>query len=540
MADPSLTSTGSNSGATGQTGTGSYGVNYQGLGPTGGDPFSYTNDSLLTPWTQQFHAPESSQGGPAMVNMDPFAYKDFGYNWDPYKEYTGQQDYQARPDLQYGSYDPAGQFGYSQGVPQFDPNAGPQLPGEFQWGSRGPTYLSQGPIGGMQPPPNWAGGGTGPTPGGGPGGGQDQQGYLGQPNEFQGVDAFKAPTITDDPSFKFRTQEGLNALQNTALGRGVRGGDVQQALQNYGQQAGSQEYAAAWQRAMGQQQNAYQQAANTYGMNANTQLQYNQNAFNQAMGAQGINLQRYGQGQAAQSQNFQNQLAAQGQGYNQAANTFGMNEANRQAAYGLNWQTQSGLWDRNTQQAMQTNQMNNQSRLDAYRANVENALGGGKLGYEIAGGTYDRNRQNAMDQWQSAYNIASQNASASNAARNQEYGRAMNEYQMAYGIFNQNQENQYNRLMGMAGLGMNANAQAGAAGQNYANMYGQNAQGGANAYGAGQMAGANAWGNALGAAGGAAAQYMGMTQFNPYGNRGGYTGGGGYQPGGFPTQWYNP
>lgn len=487
---------------------------YQGMGPAGGDPFAYTNNSLLTPWTQQFKSTAGTGG--AGVSMDPFHYGDLNYQHSGMGAYSSQ-DYTARPDVQYGQYAPAEQFGYGQGVPQYDPSSGPQLPGEFNYNQGGPTYLSQGPVGGMQPGADWANGQQGTQPGG-QGGQPGQPGFtgLGQPNEFQGVDAFQNPNITDDPSFKFRTQEGLDALQNTALGRGVRGGDVQQALLNYGQQAGSQEYAAAWNRAMGKQQNAYNQAQNTYGMNAQTQLQYNQNAYNQAAGAQGLNLQRYGQGQAAQSQNFQNQLAAQGQGYSQAANTFGMNEANRMGAYTANRDTTFGTWDRNTAQAMQVAQMNEQNRLGAYSASSQNDIGQGRLGWDIASGSYDRNRQNALDAWNSQYSMASANAGASNASANQQYSRDLNEYQMAYGIFNQNQENQYNRMMGVANMGMNANGQAIGAGMNYANAYGNNATGAANAYGAGQMAGANAWAQGLGAAGGAA---MGLGMAANYGNQ---------------------
>lgn len=79
------------------------------------------------------------------------------------------------------------------------------------------------------------------------------------------------------------------------------------------------------------------------------------------------------------------------------------------------------------------------------------------------------------------------------------YGQdyASNEYQNAYNRFTNDQTQRFNRLSSIAGLGQNANAQLGAAGQNYAGQYGQNVTGAANAAGAADIAGANAWASGL-------------------------------------------
>lgn len=58
---------------------------------------------------------------------------------------------------------------------------------------------------------------------------------------------------------------------------------------------------------------------------------------------------------------------------------------------------------------------------------------------------------------------------------------ASQEYQNAYNRFNTDRDRRFNRLSNLAGLGQTANAQIGAAGQNYANQVGQNTMGAANA-----------------------------------------------------------
>ncbi len=71
-----------------------------------------------------------------------------------------------------------------------------------------------------------------------------------------------------------------------------------------------------------------------------------------------------------------------------------------------------------------------------------------------------------------------------------QYGQnfASNEYNNAYNRFNQDRDQRYGKLMDLVGTGQNASAQTGAAGQNYANAYGQNVMGGANAIAAANMA----------------------------------------------------
>lgn len=59
--------------------------------------------------------------------------------------------------------------------------------------------------------------------------------------------------VTDDPSYKWRLQQGTEALENSAAARGgLLSGNTGRALQEYGQNSASQEYGAQFQRWMEQ------------------------------------------------------------------------------------------------------------------------------------------------------------------------------------------------------------------------------------------------------------------------------------------------
>lgn len=59
--------------------------------------------------------------------------------------------------------------------------------------------------------------------------------------------------VTSDPSYKWRLNQGTEALENSAAARGgLLSGNTGKALQDYGQNAASQEYGAQFQRWMEQ------------------------------------------------------------------------------------------------------------------------------------------------------------------------------------------------------------------------------------------------------------------------------------------------
>lgn len=307
----------------------------------------------------------------------------------------------------------------------------------------------------------------------------------------QAPEAFRAPTaeeLAQDPSYQFRFQQGQEALQNVLAHSGaLRTGNAAKALQDYGQQAASQEYGNIFNRKLQAAQtnqanalnttqanqanlaqaygltNQYQQAAQAQNAaNALNAGQFNVSATQQAQAQNAANALNAGQfnvsaQQAAQAQNAANALnagqfnvsaAQQAQAQN-AANALNAgqfnastnlqtqlaNQANAANAYGLNAQT-----------GLAANQANNQGQFNAITAN--NALG--QQGWQ---NQFAANQAN--NQGQAAATQA--NNAAALAAQGQQYGQAANTYGMNVGnAFNQNQANFSNALAGWQANAQNA------------------------------------------------------------------------------------
>lgn len=81
------------------------------------------------------------------------------------------------------------------------------------------------------------------------------------------------------------------------------------------------------------------------------------------------------------------------------------------------------------------------------------------------------------------------------------YNRGLGEYQMAHDIFSGNQNTQYNRLAGLAGLGQNSAQSLGQFGSSYANNAGNILTGQGDANAASRIAQGNAWGGFMNQAG---------------------------------------
>ena len=131
---------------------------------------------------------------------------------------------------------------------------------------------------------------------------------------FQAPAPFSAPSgqdvLTADPGFAFREGQGLQELQQSAAAQGVlnTGGTLQDIV-NYGQQAGSQEYANAYNRAQGTYQTNFNDALNAWLANAGNAFQtyttnYNTQVQNPYLAAWG----QYQQGVGNQNQLFQQQF----------------------------------------------------------------------------------------------------------------------------------------------------------------------------------------------------------------------------------------
>lgn len=88
---------------------------------------------------------------------------------------------------------------------------------------------------------------------------------LQQGGQFASYPKFQAPTLSNDPGYQWRLQQGVNALDASAAGSGSFGsGNLGVALQNYGQGLGSQEYGAAYNRAVGEYNMGYGQNTDLY------------------------------------------------------------------------------------------------------------------------------------------------------------------------------------------------------------------------------------------------------------------------------------
>lgn len=142
---------------------------------------------------------------------------------------------------------------------------------------------------------------------------------------------FVAPTVTDDPGYQFRLQEGMKALERSAAARGgVLSGATAKDITNYAQGMASQEYGNAYNRALNEYRQSYdifnnnqsnrfnrlatlsgfgQSAAGTLASSGN---QVSQNVGNILLG-----------GAQQQGNALQNAAAARASGYVGGANAWG-------------------------------------------------------------------------------------------------------------------------------------------------------------------------------------------------------------------------
>jgi len=149
-------------------------------------------------------------------------------------------------------------------------------------------------------------------------------GEFAQPAKF----AFTADQFQADPGYAFRLSEGLKALERSAAARGgLLSGGTGKALQQFGQEMGSQEYTNAYNRALtgynadvARSDTGYNRLAGMAGVGQTTSQQLGQLGQNYASSA------------AAAGQNYANNLTATGQNYANSANAalgnYGVNASN--------------------------------------------------------------------------------------------------------------------------------------------------------------------------------------------------------------------
>jgi len=97
-------------------------------------------------------------------------------------------------------------------------------------------------------------------------------GGMGEGGRF--METYSGQDIYNDPSYKFRLNEGLNSVQSGAAAQGgLLSGATQKALAGYGQEFASQEYGNAYNRFNADQTNQYNRLANLVGVGQNAAAQ---------------------------------------------------------------------------------------------------------------------------------------------------------------------------------------------------------------------------------------------------------------------------
>jgi hypothetical protein len=183
--------------------------------------------------------------------------------------------------------------------------------------------------------------------------------------QFSTVPTFDPNSVNlqQDPGYQFRLQQGVNALTAAGSAAGNLGsGNMGTALVNYGQQAGSQEYGAAYQRAMDQYNS---------GLNAQNTM------FNRLSGIAGT-------GQVAT-----NQLASYGAQNATAQGNNSMNAANLAGQYQTN--AANGLYNAGQTQGNQlmgiggqlANYFTNQNALQNQQYNAQTPYSGASDSYGV-------------------------------------------------------------------------------------------------------------------------------------------------------------
>ena len=171
--------------------------------------------------------------------------------------------------------------------------------------------------------------------------------------------------LNDDPGYAFRVSEGMKALQGTQAARGglLSGGAIKGALK-YGQGLASQEYGAAYNRALGRNEMDW------------TRAQYgNETAYNRALQE---NQMGYERGLQGNQMGYERALQGNELGYGRAYQQNADEAARARDAYATNYQTQMG------QRQQRFNELASLTGLGQTSTAQGNALGSA-LGQQLSG-----------------------------------------------------------------------------------------------------------------------------------------------------------
>jgi hypothetical protein len=188
--------------------------------------------------------------------------------------------------------------------------------------------------------------------------------------------------LANDPGVRFRLDEGRKALEASALARGTgMSGSTLAALQRHGQELGSQEYGAAWNRAS--QQAQMREQWNQFATQQGWSQAESEARFREAM-AQGSSQQGFQQAMAGQAQDFGQGLQRsqwnQGQRQQFDQERYGREAAQAEQRYGRDVSENQQTYDRalqawNSRNAQRTTDWNRQSTLAGLAQTATNQVG---------------------------------------------------------------------------------------------------------------------------------------------------------------------
>jgi len=206
-------------------------------------------------------------------------------------------------------------------------------------------------------------------------------------DEYEAAAPYELPTAAEaaaDPSYQFRLQQGLDALERSGAARGIsRTGATMKGLFDYGANSASQEYASVDARKRDTYDTAERNRFNAYEANfGNAMTAYDTNERNRA-GAFSVNERNRA---TAYDTNEQNRSGAYDTNYGNAIGEYGINEFNRAGAFNTNV--------RNAETAYNTNERN---RFQGYTTNEIARLNENQTAENRRAGAYNTNARNYQD-----------------------------------------------------------------------------------------------------------------------------------------------
>jgi hypothetical protein len=289
--------------------------------------------------------------------------------------------------------------------------------------------------------------------------------------DYQAPAAFTAPTeadMTQDPSYRIRLKESLDAAQKSAAAKGtLMTGGTLKALAQYGGEQASKEYANIYGRNLNTYQTNAAQGLTSYQTNLDkAKTEYGaardayDKAYEQAKSTYGVNadqyMQQYAANVAKKKTEYDAAVQSRDTAYGQASDTWSKNRG----AYDTSWTANYGKAKDQYGAAVDAQKTLYDQKLGIYNTNAgqyDTAWNASKnlsdTAYNQQAGTYGLNAANKAGQYQNAYTLWN----AQNAAKKDDwqtnYQKSLDAYKTRYDIWNSQNANQFDRLYKLSALG---------------------------------------------------------------------------------------